>query len=101
MSTRVINCRYSLETGNWIQDPAIYKNRTDGIWIDRRSIYGNPFRIGTLLTRQKAIDCYRVWLAEHPKLIAQMRRELTGKTLLCWCKPLACHGDVIVEVCET
>ena len=26
--------------------------------------------------------------------------ELEGKVLGCWCKPLGCHGDVLVEVLE-
>jgi Domain of unknown function (DUF4326) len=24
--------------------------------------------------------------------------ELRGKTLVCWCAPLPCHGDVLVEL---
>lgn len=26
--------------------------------------------------------------------------ELDGKTLGCWCKPQACHCDVLVEIIE-
>jgi hypothetical protein len=31
------------------------------------------------------------------KVIAQWPRmpELKGKILVCWCKPLPCHGDVL------
>ncbi|NIN36611.1 MAG: DUF4326 domain-containing protein [Gammaproteobacteria bacterium] len=30
--------------------------------------------------------------------LANDLHELTGKTLVCWCKPEACHGDVLVEL---
>lgn len=26
--------------------------------------------------------------------------ELEGKNLGCWCKPEACHGDILVELIE-
>lgn len=26
------------------------------------------------------------------------RHELNGKTLGCWCAPLSCHGEVLVEL---
>jgi hypothetical protein len=32
-----------------------------------------------------------------PDLLAAIP-ELTGKYLCCWCKPEACHGDVLVEL---
>jgi len=27
-------------------------------------------------------------------------RQLRGKTLGCWCKPEACHGDVLLELLQ-
>lgn len=27
-----------------------------------------------------------------------MTHEFKDKTLACWCKPKACHGDVLVEL---
>lgn len=35
--------------------------------------------------------------------VVNLRREfakLRGKTLGCFCKPAACHGDIIVRVVE-
>jgi hypothetical protein len=26
--------------------------------------------------------------------------DLKGKTLFCWCKPDACHGDVLAELAD-
>ena len=64
--------------------------------IDRQSDWGNPHIIGRDGDRQQVIDLYRRWL---PKQLGLMKRlkDLAGKRLGCWCKPLACHGDVIVE----
>jgi hypothetical protein len=40
----------------------------------------------------------REHLAGQPELVARARREFRGKILGCWCKPEACHGDVLVEL---
>ena len=40
---------------------------------------------------------YRLWLLGNPELLGQLE-ELRGKTLVCHCKPLPCHGDVLVEL---
>ena len=40
---------------------------------------------------------YRGWFLERVKDAAFRRRvwELEGKTLVCFCSPKACHGDVL------
>ncbi|MDQ3848309.1 MAG: DUF4326 domain-containing protein [Thermoproteota archaeon] len=38
---------------------------------------------------------YRHSLCAQPILLTQVRLELKRKTLGCWCKPNACHGDVM------
>lgn len=68
------------------------------VYIGRPSPYGNPFTIGRDGDRAAVIAKYRHWLAERPALIAQAKRELVGKALVCWCAPEACHGDVLREV---
>jgi len=52
--------------------------------------------------RMRSIEVYRVWFYEEIKK-EWFRKEvekLRGKVLGCWCKPLPCHGDVIVEYLE-
>lgn len=68
------------------------------VYIGRPSIYGNPFRIGVDGTRDQVIALYRQHLFGKPALIAMIKRELRGKVLGCYCKPRACHGDVLLEV---
>ncbi len=70
------------------------------IYIGRPSKWSNPFRIGPDGTRKQVIEKYRQFIKEHPSLLDDLH-ELKGKVLGCWCKPQACHGDVLVELLET
>jgi hypothetical protein len=67
--------------------------------IDRRTKWGNPFRIGRDGTRAEVIERYRLWFWSNPILISAVG-ELRGKRLLCHCAPLPCHGDVLREAAE-
>ncbi len=69
------------------------------ILIDRRTPFGNPFRIGRDGTREEVIEKFRVWLPKQAWLM-DMIEQLRGKRLACWCKPEPCHGDVYVEILE-
>lgn len=67
--------------------------------IDRATKWGNPFRIGRDGWRKEVIEKYREYLLGRPDLLAALP-ELKGKVLGCWCKPLACHGDVLAEMAD-
>jgi len=76
--------------------------------IHRPSVWGNPFTFkdGTaakyrVATRAEAIAKFREWFLAQPDLVARAKRELRGKTLGCYCKPAACHGDVIAEIVDS
>lgn len=43
------------------------------------------------------IKRYRDYIIHNKKLMNDLH-ELEGKVLGCWCKPKACHGDVLVEL---
>ena len=83
MTTRIVNSR---------------KEKYD-IYIGRPSKWGNPFVIGVDGNREEVIEQYRSWILEQPKLLADIY-ELKDKTLGCFCKPKACHGDVLVELAD-
>lgn len=70
----------------------------DSVYIGRPSKFGNPFSIGKDGTRDEVIDKYAEWINTQPELLKAIRKELKGKDLLCWCKPKACHGDVILRI---
>lgn len=67
------------------------------VYIGRPGKWGNPFVIGRDGSRAEVIAKYRAWLASQPELLDALD-ELRGKDLVCWCAPLACHGDVLIEL---
>jgi uncharacterized protein DUF4326 len=69
------------------------------VYVGRPSKFGNPFVVGRDGTRAQVIEKYRQWIYSQRDLLKELP-SLTGKTLGCWCKPKACHGDVLVELCD-
>ncbi len=69
-------------------------------YIGRPSIYGNPFEIGKDGTRVEVIEKFREYILDTKqiKLLNTLKKELKGKILICWCAPLACHGDVLLKL---
>lgn len=65
------------------------------VYIGRPSKWGNPFVIGKDGNRQEVVRKYEEWLLNN-KLMNDVH-ELQGKNLVCWCAPLACHGDVLLK----
>lgn len=68
------------------------------IYIGRPSKWGNPFAIGQDGSREQVIAKYREWLLANSELVQHVQRELAGKDLVCFCSPLPCHGDVLLEI---
>jgi hypothetical protein len=83
MKTRVVHC----------------KNASYDVYIGRPSKWGNPYRLKKGEPRENCLARYRKWLLSRPDLLAAIG-ELKGKVLGCWCKPLACHGDILAELAE-
>jgi hypothetical protein len=75
----------------------VHKRGPHDVYIGRPSKWGNPFEIGTDGTREDVIRKYREWVQTQPELMNALG-ELEGQRLGCWCKPKACHGDVLVEL---
>lgn len=67
------------------------------LFIGRPSKWGNPFAIGRDGSRADVIAKYRAWIGAQPALMNALD-ELRGRDLICWCAPLACHGDVLIEL---
>ena len=96
--------------------PLVLNKRTDAIppdavYVGRPSKWGNPWRVGEQhpedkhsLTREEVVRFYRNALPmmltakdENGKVILDLN-ELRGKDLVCWCAPLPCHADVLLEL---
>ena len=73
------------------------------VYIGRGSLFGNPYKISKYRTRTMVIDWYREWFynqLKNPLFKADVEKLRGANTLGCYCKPLACHGDIIVEYLE-
>lgn len=71
--------------------------------IDRMSKFGNPFHVGKDGTRAEVIDKYRKYFYKRIKNDIIFRwavEDLRGLVLACWCSPLPCHGNVIIDYLE-
>ena len=70
------------------------------VYIGRPSIWGNPFVIGRDGDKADRLRKYREWIISQPQLLERAKRELRGRTIACWCKPEACHGDILAEIAD-
>ena len=70
------------------------------VYIGRGSPYGNPFIIGKDGNREEVIKKFESYILNNTALCDQVKRELTGKDLLCFCSPKPCHGDILIKICE-
>lgn len=75
------------------------RNESCDFRIDRQSIFGNPFILSSSMSRDESIARYQVYfdkrIAEDEDFVDRVK-ALAGFKLGCWCKPKACHGDIIV-----
>jgi len=69
----------------------------DAVYIGRPSPWGNPFEIGKDGDRAEVIRKFELRLEKSEELKARVRKELKGRHLVCFCKPAACHGDVLLR----
>lgn len=87
------------------------KKEKYNVYIGRPSKWGNPFTHwpdGTTLAkhvvedREAAVNAYREWITngDGKHLLNDLHELKGGKILGCWCKPQACHGDVLLELLD-
>lgn len=103
LDDRVVNLREFRRPDSRVP---IYDLPDDVERIDRKTKWGNPFKIGDPdpngypLNREQAIALYRRYidakLAGNPAFLEPLR----GKRLACWCAPEECHGEVILELLD-
>lgn len=82
------------------------KNAEYDVYIGRPEKYGNPFVVGTHGTRAECCDKHIRWLdglieapnGETPPTRAEIRQDLKGKRLGCWCDPKRCHGTYLATI---
>jgi hypothetical protein len=86
----------------WQRDPKAIK-------VDRTTKWGNIWRVGDPypwadrpMSRADAVEVYKYQIEGAHEFFAQVRRELAGKDLACWC-PLdePCHADVLLLIANS
>lgn len=70
----------------------------NGIRIDRKSKWGNPYKMQTESDRLTVIKKYTYYILDSNLL--DSIHELEDKWLYCWCYPKPCHGNVLKYLCE-
>lgn len=81
---------------------------TDAICVGRPSVFGNPYshlsntaakyKVGT---RAEAISKFRDNVNQLPEFREIIKKELKGKSLICWCAPLPCHAEILMEIANS
>lgn len=93
--------------------PRVLNTRTDKItlgskYVGRPSPWGNDMTIKELKVlfpnytlaelHQAAVDWFREYAKERLKREPDWLKPLIGHDLVCWCAPLPCHADVLLEL---
>lgn len=101
----------------------IQRRRTKGfklpdntVYVGRPTKWGNPFKIGDKYSpalevstdlrvwilcenNKMAVDIFRKWVDTQPEYIEQVKTELKGKNLACFCSlDQPCHADILLEL---
>jgi len=74
------------------------------VYIGRGSPFGNQFVIGKDGNREQVIAKYKDYFVHRVEQDAVFRAQvlaLRDKVLGCYCWPLKCHGNVIIEWLDT
>jgi hypothetical protein len=75
----------------------------DDVDISRSGYFGNRFVIGRDGNREDVIEKFERWARKEGVFNEEYRERvkgLYGKRLVCWCKPLKCHGDILMLLSE-
>lgn len=93
-----------------------WKMPPNTVYVGRPTRWGNPYHVEEMDEpspngRENAVLAYRAWIyvsgGRGPKP-SQIKRELRGKNLACWCplvdkdgKPVPCHADILLEIANS
>lgn len=97
----------------WMEDPQnVYVGRKGVVLLPdpvtgkksryplKDSLWANPFKVKNESERAESISKYKEYIKK--KIIDEGLQDelekLRGKTLGCWCMPLPCHSEVLVEL---
>lgn len=100
------------ERWRWVTElgyPTLANHRRDGqllkwakfagchVYIGRGSPWGNPFEIDQDGDRDYCIESFGTYYLPRKPSLLDALPALMGKVLECYCWPLPCHGEVLLE----
>lgn len=68
------------------------------VLIDRSTPFGNPYKIGVDGDRKEVLRKYADTQLSEPQFVEHVQSALGGKTLVCHCAPLPCHGLYLARI---
>ena len=104
---QVVNKYKIIRPNNQLTDSDVY--------IGRGSVFGNPYKISKVCTRDQACDCHADLIRKEWKeamdgdvsptilgIIQLAERVKNGEciNLVCFCSPKRCHGEFIKQVID-
>lgn len=66
------------------------------VYVGRRTKWGNPYYMSQHGSREEVVELFRKYFYGSGTLMGAIH-ELEGKDLICWCAPLPCHADILLE----
>lgn len=70
----------------------------------RPSEFANPFKVNKTNSRNDVCKLFEIYIKNKINKNTELKKRLMnlkGKTLGCWCKPEACHGDILVNIIDS
>lgn len=92
-----INTDFDLIQFSDVHNLTVYIGRKNNRHKKPDSIWRNPFRHAN---RHVAIAKFERYLWNNRELMARIH-ELRGMNLVCYCAPLACHGNILSELANS
>ena len=71
----------------------------EAVYVGRPTKWGNPYTVKKW-GRGRSLDMFMAYKLRGPNCLSHedIVAELKGKDLACWCAPLPCHADLLLEI---
>jgi len=97
-----------------MQDHSYSINGLDCVYVGRPTKWGNPYRVGNICqhplsgkpikvsSKNQAAGLFELKMGVASDfVIEEIKEELAGKNLSCWCKEgSSCHADILLAICN-
>ncbi len=96
---------------DWINWVIVGGESGPGVYVGRPTKWGNPYKAGGTFEHmtggkswpvhdhRHAVELYKQLLDRTPNLVTEIRDELKGTDLACWCPPgQPCHADLLLKL---